>query len=102
MQDVKKYLIWHLEEKTEGSFQTDDAGKATDKEDLKGENQNNATLMVPFKCNGFVKFSVRNWSHILNQLQRWDLLKTWQAQKYILLFNYPWFDSHKSEDQTHC
>ena len=50
----------HLEEKTEGSFQTDDAGKATDKEDLKGENKNNATLMVPFKCNGFVKFSVRN------------------------------------------
>ena len=56
----KKYLIWHLEEKTEGSFQTDDAGKATDKEDLKGENKNNATVMVPFKCNGFIKFSVRN------------------------------------------
>ena len=56
----KKYLIWHLEEKTEGSFQTDDAGKATDKEDLKGENKNNATVILPFKCNGFVKFSVRN------------------------------------------
>ena len=60
MRDVKKYLIWHLEEKTEGSFQTDDAGKATDKEDLKGENKNNATLMVPFQCYGFIKLSVRN------------------------------------------
>ena len=54
MQDVKKYLIWHLEEKTEGSFQTDDTGKATDKEDLKGENKNNATLGVT----GFPKMDV--------------------------------------------
>ena len=39
---IHKILIWHLEEKSEGSFKSDDTGKATDKEDLEGENNDDA------------------------------------------------------------
>ena len=41
-----KILIWHLEEESEGSFQSNDTGEATDKEDLEGENESGAFSVV--------------------------------------------------------